>query len=81
MKNRISFEQLKRWVAFYRVEPFGNSWRRTARLAVAMAAAQGAKTRENAEDMFLPGWDPRKNRQTPEEMAAELAKLAEIAGG
>jgi hypothetical protein len=29
----------------------------------------------DAEEMFIPGYDPSRPTQTPEEMAAELAKL------
>jgi len=50
-------------------------WRRTARLAVSVANAFGAKVSSDAEEMFIPGYDPSRPTQTPEEMAAELAKL------
>jgi hypothetical protein len=74
-KKELTVEQLRRWIAFYRVEPFGMHWRRTARLAVSVANAFGAKVSSDAEEMFIPGYDPSRPTQTPEEMAAELAKL------
>lgn len=40
-----------------------------------MAAAYGAKVKEDAEEMFLPTYDPSKPTQTEEEMMAELMKL------
>lgn len=74
LSRRISAEQLKRWIAFYRVEPFGQSWRRAARTAVTIASAW-AKLPSDAEDLFLPGYNPNQPTQSPDEMAAELAKL------
>ena len=74
-KREITIEQLKRWIAFYRVEPFGQSWRRTARLAVTLPSASGAKVPTDAEDLFCPGYDPSRPTQTEEEMLRELAKL------
>ena len=40
-----------------------------------MAAAFGAKVKEDAEEMFLPTYDPSKPTQTEDEMLAELMKL------
>jgi hypothetical protein len=74
MARRISVRQMRRWVAFYRVEPFGNDWRRTARQTVVLAGAAGAKLHEDAEEMFLPGYDPNRP-QTEEEMLRELQKI------
>jgi hypothetical protein len=74
-KRQITLSQLARWLAFYRVEPFGMAWRRTARLAVTLASAFGAKVSSDAEDMFCPGFDPSRPTQTEEEMLRELAKL------
>lgn len=74
-KRQITVEQIKRWIAFYRVEPFGQAWRRTARLAVTLASAAGAKVSTDAEEMFCPGFDPARPTQTEEEMLRELAKL------
>lgn len=75
LKNQISAEQLKRWIAYYRVEPFGQAWRRSARAAITIAAAFGAKLTTDAEDLFLPGYDPNQPTQSESEMLAELAKL------
>lgn len=35
----------------------------------------GAKVREDAEEMFLPTFDPSRPKQTEEEMFAELSKI------
>lgn len=71
----MSIRAFRRWVAFYRLEPWGDDWRRTARATVLLAGAYGAKVKEDAEEMFLPTYDPSRPTQTPEEMARELAKL------
>lgn len=47
-------------------------------MAVTMANAFGAKVNSDAEEMFIPGYDPSRPTQTPEEMAAELAKIQAI---
>lgn len=77
-KDELTLDQLKRWLAFYGVEPFGNDWRRTARLAVTLANAFGAKVPSDAEELFIPGYDPSRPTQTEEEMLRELAKLKNI---
>lgn len=74
-KKEITLSQITRWIAFYRVCPFGDDWRRTARLAVSVAAANGAKVKEDAEEMFLPTYDPSRPTQTEEEMLRELSKI------
>ncbi len=66
---------MKRWLAFYRLEPFGDEWRRTARLAVTVAASNGARVKEDAEELFLPTYDPSRPMQTEAEMIAELSKI------
>lgn len=76
---RLPLPAFRLWLAFYRLEPFGDEWRRTARSTVILAGAMGAKTREDSEEMFLPTYDPRRPTQTPEEMARELSKLKQIA--
>ena len=75
----MPIHRLRRWLAFYRLEPFGDDWRRTARSTVLLAGAYGAKVKEDAEEMFLPTYDPSRPTQTPEEMARELAKLKHLA--
>ena len=71
----MSLEQFKRWAAYYRLECFGDDWRRTARLAVTIAKALGAKVGTDAEEMFLPTFDPARPTQTEAEMMAELMKI------
>lgn len=72
---RLSVRQIRRWCAFYRLEPFGNDWRRTAKQTTILATAAGAKVNEEFEELFLPTYDPSRPLQTEEEMMRELAKL------
>lgn len=74
-KTQITFDQLLRWFAFYRLRPWGDDWRRTARLSLSFAAVMGAKVKEDAEEMFLPTYDPSRPTQTEEEMIRELMKI------
>jgi hypothetical protein len=74
-----SVRQIRRWAAFYRLEPFGDEWRRTGRQTAAICKAMNAKVSEEFEEMFLPTYDPSRPTQTPEEMARELAKLKHLA--
>lgn len=76
--ERISIRAWKLWYAFYRLEPFGDDWRRTARAVEMLASANGAKVNEEFEELFLPTYDPRRPTQTDEQMAAELAKLKNL---
>lgn len=71
----MSVRQMRRWVAHYRLEPFGNDWRRTGKSTALVCRALSAKVSEEFEEMFLPTYDPSRPTQTPEEMARELAKL------
>ena len=75
MLRTLSVRQVRRWAAAWRLEPFGNDWRRTARLSVALANALGARVAEHAEEMFLPTYDGTEPTQTPEEMMRELMKI------
>ena len=70
LKRRITVRQLKRWMAYWRVEPFGDEWRRTGRGAL---IACGAKIEADTEDKFLPSW--REKPQTEAELIAELKKI------
>ena len=76
MERDISLPQLKEWIAYYRLEPFGDDWRRTGRLAGAVAASNGAKVEHDIEDRFLPTYRRGGPPQTDAEMERELAKIA-----
>lgn len=78
MARTTSVRQVRKWFAAYRLEPFGNDWRRTAKQTTVLAGALGAKVGEEFESAFLPTYDPSRPTQTPEEMARELAKLKSV---
>lgn len=64
---------LKGWMAYWAVEPFGDEWARTGKLAAVVAAAQGAKLESDFEEKFLPSY--RVPVQTEEQMIEELRKI------
>lgn len=74
----ISIRQVRRWAAHYRLEPFGQEWRRTGRAVSLICRALNGKVPEDFEEMFLPTYDPSRPTQTPEEMARELEKLKHL---
>jgi hypothetical protein len=60
-------------MAFWRVEPFGDEWARSGKLAAVMAEAQGAKLEPDFADKFLPTY--RSPVQTEEELKAQLRRI------
>ena len=75
-KRRLTVRQLKRWMAFWRVEPFGDAWRMAARAALTAAAGFGAKVEPEAEDKFLPSY--REKPQTLEDIRREQIGRAHV---
>lgn len=69
-KKQITVRQIRKWMAAWRVEPFGDEWRRTGRAALMVS---GAKLDPETEDRFLPSY--REKPQTEEELIAELKKV------
>lgn len=64
------------WLAYYQMEPFGDEWRRTGRLASLNAASAGVKITGEMEDLFMPGGGRyRGMNQTEIEMVEELKKI------
>ncbi len=63
------------WLAYYRVEPFGEDWLRSARQTVMILKGLGCKVDEQFEEKFLPGYDPNRP-MTEVEIEAELSKLS-----
>lgn len=55
LASEMTMDAFQEWLAFYMVEPYGDEWRRTARLASVMVAAAGAKVDGDLEEKFLPG--------------------------
>lgn len=79
-KHRITFRQVKRWMAFYREEPWGQPWRLMGRAVSLIRAALGVKHDPNDEQRFLityrPGDEYRPTvPQTDDEIAAKLRSI------
>jgi hypothetical protein len=64
-------------MAYWRIEPFGDEWRRSAREALTAAAGFGAKPDPDAEEKFLPSY--REKAQTIDDIRRELAKIPAFA--
>lgn len=64
-------------MAYWRIEPFGDDWRRSAREALTAAAGFGAKPDPDAEEKFLPSY--REKPQTIDDIRRELAKIPAFA--
>jgi len=71
----VTIDQVHRWMAYYRVEPFGEDWLRTARGTLFTAMAFGAKPDEGFVDVFLPNYDPERE-MTQDEIDAKIAAWA-----
>lgn len=80
LKQEISFRQLKTWLAFYRIEPWGQPWLMAGRMTSLIRAAFTGKFDHHDEERFLityrPGDEYRsKVPLSDEEIAAKLASL------
>lgn len=76
-KKRLTVRQLRKWMAYWRVEPFGDDWRRSARESLTIAAGMGAKPDPEAEERFLPSY--REKPQTIDDIRRELSKIPAFA--
>ena len=74
--SRIPMSLLVEWMAYWHVEPFGDDWRRSGRLATIVAAASGEKVEGELEEKFLPGGGIyRGMNQTEQQMLDEIRKI------
>lgn len=79
LADSMTLDTFREWMAFYSVEPFGDEWRRTARLASVVAAAAGAKVEGELEEKFLPGGGIYHGLNAAEcQMLDELRKVPEL---
>lgn len=69
----IPLRVLKGWMAYWAVEPFGDEWARTGKLAAVVAKAMGSEVDPAFEEKFLPSY--RVPVQTEEQMIEELRKI------
>lgn len=76
LAQEMTVPMLVDWLAYFRLEPFGDEWRRTGRLATIVAASSGAKVEGELEEKFLPGGGIyRGKNQTEQQMLDELRKI------
>jgi hypothetical protein len=75
--KRVPLRVLRGWMAYWTLEPFGDDWARTGKLAAVMASSNGAKVDTDFETKFLPSY--RAPVQTTDEMIAELKKVPAFA--
>lgn len=73
LSKRITLRQLKWWMGFWRVEPFGDEWARSGKLAAVTAAAAGSKVEPDFEERFLPSY--RAPVQTEEQLIEQLRRI------
>jgi len=74
LSETITIRQVQKWLAFHKIEPIGLDWLRTAKATVLTLKALGANVTADALEMFMPGYDPRRE-MTEDEMIAELMKI------
>lgn len=73
LSAQMTLDQLRAWMAYYRIEPFGQPWWRAARLAATVGALWNGRYQEQVEETFMPTY--RADRpQSDQEMLAELMK-------
>ncbi len=75
--SRITLAQLRRWQAYWHVEPFGDEWRIAGRLWSLLRTAFGSEFDHASESKFMPNW--REPVQTEDQLIAELAKIPQFA--
>lgn len=73
LASRMTIGQLRTWMAYYRIEPFGQDWWRSARLAATVGAMWTGKYQEQVEETFMPTYREARP-QAEAEMIAELKK-------
>ena len=75
--KQIPLRVLRGWIAYWTLEPFGDDWARSGKLAAVLASSNGAKVDTDFETKFLPSY--RAPVQTTDEMIAELKKVPAFA--
>lgn len=65
------------WMAFWKEEPFGDEWRKIARICTVLQHIHAGKGRRLDEDEFIPG--KGKSQQSPEQLGEFLKSLAKSA--
>lgn len=75
-KHEISLDQLRWWMAFYRIEPWGQPWRIAGRAVSLMRTALGIPFDRHTEERFMPTWrEGDELRQTRPQTDAEIQSM------
>ena len=86
MLESMTPQQMDEWIAYYRIEPFGDEWLQAGTIAAVMynvvasvGAAMGGKSLKDKDmrdpDDFIPSDKPKRRRRatTPAEQMAVIA--------
>lgn len=73
--QRTPLRQILKWYAYWKVEPFGDDWTRTAVSTLFILQALGHNLNEEFIEKFMPNYDPNRP-MTQDEINAELTKFA-----
>lgn len=73
-KKTITLRQVEKWLAYWKVEPFGDDWNRTARQTLFLLNGLGVRVDASFLEAFLPNYDPDRP-MTEDEINAELNKF------
>lgn len=73
-KKTITLRQVEKWIAYWKVEPFGDDWNRTARQTLFILKAMGVGVDAAFLEAFLPNYDPNRP-MTEDEINSELTKF------
>ena len=77
--DRMSMDELAEWMAYYEIEPFGESWKQTAYICSMVGNAAGGKKggRPFQPDEFLPAKSrPRHRRMSGDEILSVFRLMA-----
>ncbi len=85
-KKEITLSQVRKWLAFYRFEPWGSPWRMAGRMTSLIRASNGAKYDPHDEERFLITYregDEYRPRvpMTEDEIKAKFEQLARMTDG
>lgn len=75
--QRIPLRQVLTWFAYWKIEPFGDDWTRTAIQTLFILKALGQSVDETFIEKFLPNYDPNRE-MTEDEINRELTKFSRM---
>lgn len=73
-KKEITVGQIKRWMAYWKAEPFGDEWRAFGKLAASISEAFGSRVGAEYVDRFLPTYRFDPPELTEEEQIEVLSR-------